>query len=219
MTDGADWGGTLAAFAHAGERALDMIRLPEVARRWGEASILDGFTIGGIAGHLYAVLRTFERRCDTQAPPTTVVVSPAANYSIARLDRDGDLDDPAFRVVREGGERVAARGNAVVADGFERQLHVLVARLAGERSDRLVVLPDASTSATLHDYTETRIVELVVHADDLASSVGAQPQPPPIDAATIAIDFLVRSVRHRAGDSATLRALAGRSDGDVLRAL
>jgi hypothetical protein len=219
MTDGADWSGTVAAFTHAGDRALDMIRLPEVARRWGEASILEGFTVGGIAGHLYAVLRTFERRCDTQPPPTTVVVSPAANYAIARFDRDSDLDDPAFRVVREGGERVAARGHTAVADGFERQLHVLVNRLAGERHDRLVVLPDALTSATLHDYTETRIVELVVHADDLASSVGAQPEPPPIDAATIAIDFLVRAVRHRVGDSATLRALAGRSDGDVLRAL
>jgi hypothetical protein len=219
MTDGADWGGTIAAFAHAGERALEMIRLPEVARRWGDASILDGFTIGGIAGHLYAVLRTFERRCDTQAPPTTVVVSPAANYAIARLERGGDLDDPTFRVVREGGERMATRGHAAVADGFERQLQLLVARLAGERGDRLVVLPDTSTSATLHDYTETRIVELVVHADDLASSVGAQLEPPPLDAATIAIDFLVRAVRHRAGDSATLRALAGRGDAGVLRAL
>ena len=91
--------------------------------------------------------------------------------------------------------------------------------MAGEDSDRLVVLPDASTSATLHDYTETRIVELVIHADDLALSVGAQPEPPPSDAATIAIDFLVRSVRYRAGDGATLRALAGRSDTGVLRAL
>ena len=165
------------------------------------------------------MLRTFERRCDTQAPPTTVTVSPASRYAITRLESDADLDDPAFRAVREGGERVATRGHAAVAEGFERQLHVLVARLADERSDRLVVLPDASTSATLHDYTETRIVELVVHADDLASSVGAQLEPPPFDAATIAIDFLVRSIRHRAGDSATLRALAGRSDAGLLRAL
>ena len=45
MTDVVDWGDTVAAFAHAGQRALDIIRSPEVARTWGDASVLAGFTI------------------------------------------------------------------------------------------------------------------------------------------------------------------------------
>jgi hypothetical protein len=76
---------------------------------------------------------------------------------------------------------------------------------------------DAAT--TVRAFTTTRVVELVVHADDLAESVGAVIPPPSADAAEIAIGLLVASTRHRLGDARTIRALAGRREADELRAL
>jgi hypothetical protein len=61
-------------------------------------------------------------------------------------------------------------------------------------------------------------VELVVHADDLAASVGVEPTPPQPAATAVAIDVLVGVARVRHGDMAVLRALA-RRERDTVRAL
>jgi hypothetical protein len=62
-------------------------------------------------------------------------------------------------------------------------------------------------------------VELVIHTDDLAVSAGLHTDPPDPDVASLVIDFLVSADRHRIGDTQMLRAVAGRSDADDLRAL
>ena len=59
----------------------------------------------------------------------------------------------------------------------------------------------------------------MVHTDDLAVSAGVHADPPDRDVASLVIDFLVSAARHRIGDTQVLRALAGRSDADDLRAL
>ena len=56
-------------------------------------------------------------------------------------------------------------------------------------------------------YLATRIVELLVHADDLRVSVGLLPASLPADAATIAIGTLVDAARLVHGDLEVLRAL------------
>ena len=69
------------------------------------------------------------------------------------------------------------------------------------------------------DLVVTDDVEMVVHADDIASSAGVESDQSPSDAAEITIEFLIAAVRCRMGDVAMLRALAGRSAVDDLRAL
>jgi hypothetical protein len=71
---------------------------------------------------------------------------------------------------------------------------------------------------TLDEYLRTRVVELVVHADDLAASVGVEPVPPQPATTAVAIDVLVGVARIRHGDMAVLRALA-RRERDTVRAL
>jgi hypothetical protein len=61
----------------------------------------------------------------------------------------------------------------------------------------------------LDDYLVTRIVELAVHADDLATSVGLESSLPPA-ALAMAVHSLVDVVRVRHGDLAVLRALSRR---------
>jgi hypothetical protein len=161
----------------------------------------------------------FDRRFDLAVPAGAVALDPGgAGYASVRLDRRSDLDRPPFRIPREGGRRVAARGHAAAVEQFGALLARLADRLRDAGPARGIVVGD-ETVTTLRAFTTTRVVELVVHADDLAESVGADLPPPSPAAADVVIGHLVASVRHRVGDQRTLRALAGRSDPDDLRAL
>jgi hypothetical protein len=71
---------------------------------------------------------------------------------------------------------------------------------------------------TLDEYLRTRVVELVIHGDDLASSVGLAFGPVASDLATTAISTLVEVARVRHGDMAVLRALT-RRERDSVQAL
>ena len=65
-----------------------------------------------------------------------------------------------------------------------------------------------SWSLTLHDLLVTRMMELAVHSDDLAVSVGiATPQLPQI-AVDAVIDLLARVAVRRHGATGVLRALS-----------
>jgi len=214
-----EWPRVVAAFADSGARAHAVLATDAVARAWTDASILPEMTVGDIAGHLLAVLIMFDRRYDLTAPPEVVPTDAGgAGYAMVRLGRAEDLELPPFRIPREGGRRVAARGHAAAVEQFDALLAGLDARLREDQPDRaLLVGDDAAT--TLRAFTTTRVVELVVHADDLAESVGLTLAPPTADASELVIGTLVASTRHRLGDGPTIRALVGRGDVDGLRAL
>jgi hypothetical protein len=84
-----------------------------------------------------------------------------------------------------------------------------------------VVLSDKGVP--LVDYLASRVVEIVVHADDIALAAGVETptfEPVVVEAATA---FLVRLARARSGDLAVVRAFT-RADRledpyDVLRVL
>jgi Mycothiol maleylpyruvate isomerase N-terminal domain len=209
---------TTAAFELAGAHALRVIADPAVSTHWDDPSVLPRMTVGALAGHLLAVVRTFERRCDLETTGTETLVDLAAGYAPTRLDRHADLDEPRFRSVREGAARVAERGAVKVASEFAACLTRLVARLQTD-PPQVVQLPDPMHAAPLRAYTITRVVELVVHTDDLARSAGVAVAAPDPEVAELVIDFLVSADRHRIGDADVLRALAGRADPDELRAL
>jgi hypothetical protein len=219
VIDRSDWLRSVDALHAAGTRAGAVLQDPSVARRWDDASVLPGLTVGGVAGHLLGVVRATERRLELPRSVGASVVDPAVGYAVIRLDGLGQLDEPQFAVVREGAARLGARGWVAVAEAYDQALTRLVARLHGEDPGRLVPLPDAASATTVRAYTTTRLVELVVHADDLAESVGAPVAPPTADASDAVIEFLVRATRHRVGDAEVVRALAGRRPSDVLRAL
>jgi hypothetical protein len=61
----------------------------------------------------------------------------------------------------------------------------------------------------LDDYLQTRLVEIVVHDDDLAMSVGL-PTNIPAEAISLAVDHLFAVARLQHGDLAVLRAFARR---------
>jgi len=66
----------------------------------------------------------------------------------------------------------------------------------------------------LGDYLPTRVLELVVHGDDLATSVGID-APLPESAATVTIDVMLDIARAVHGDLAVVRALSRRERADT----
>jgi hypothetical protein len=210
MTDG-----IRKAYLQAAESAVHLLATEQVARCWETESALPGMSVGGLAGHLARSVLQVEWFLDGQvlgAEP----VSPVRYY--ARLVGTS-VPDSALNVgVRARSEETAAAGPAAVAEQARAAWERLAQRLDEEPADRRVaILHRPGEEMLLDGYLQTRCVELAVHLDDLALSVGDRRQAP--DAAlAVAVDVLVAAARDRHGDQAVLHALA-RRERDVAQAL
>jgi len=213
MSAGAD---VRSAYLRSLDVACDVVTAPDVERAWDEASVLSELSVRGLVGHLVRAGTLVEQYLDAGFPETTRDVADAAEYyEIAVVS--SDVDDPVNTGIRERGEAVAAVGYAAVVAEFAATRDRLGVRLAAEPADARIAVT-AGMVLSLDEYLVTRIVELVTHTDDLASSVGLPtPEPDPV-AATLAIDCLVSLARRRHGDLAVLRALT-RRERDTLDAL
>jgi uncharacterized protein (TIGR03083 family) len=194
--------------------ARQLVARPEIAERWEQPSALPEFSIRGLAGHLYRATGSVEAYLDRDEPDGEPIDAPTYyKEAVGEPDVDSDL----HRAVRERGEEAAAGGHDALLRDWDEMIGRLRRRLAAEpQSRRLRVFKDLVL--TLDDYLVTRLVELVVHADDLAVSVAVDPPELPRDAYTSAIWCLVDVARIKHGDVAVVRALT-RRERDALQAL
>jgi hypothetical protein len=75
---------------------------------------------------------------------------------------------------------------------------------------------------SLRDYIRTRVLEVVVHGDDLVASVkGCDTPDPPPAAVEVCLELCLDLARAQLGDRTALRAFtrAERADPDALRIL
>ena len=173
-------------------------------------------TIGSLAAHLGRSLFNVERYLDATSEDTGEdPISPAAYY--ASILTTFDLDAPANADVRTRSEADAAEGWASLVARFDRAVESLRDRLAAEDTTRKLRV-FGGLVMHLDDYLVTRILECVVHADDLAVSVGlATPDFDP-GVLDLVITDMVGIARLRHGDLAVVRALS-RRERDELDAL
>jgi hypothetical protein len=180
--------------------------------------VLDGLTVGALAGHLARSVFGVERFLDTPVESGDPV-SPVTYY--ARLRGTTDPGSPLNTGVRERAFETAAGGPAALVDSVGACLGRLAARLPAEPADRRVAVPHRPGEELLLDgYLRTRCVELAVHVEDLAHGIGSSLEVPP-RAVALAVELLVGAARERHGDPAVLRALARRErdEVDALRVL
>ena len=187
--------------------AYGVVAAPEVAEKWDMPSALDAFSVRGLAGHLVRAATSVEAYLDRPEPNEPPITAP--EYYAAAVGDDTSPDSPLHRAVRDRGEETAAGGHAALVATFDAALDRLHLRLMDERPDRLMQVYRGLVM-TLDDYLVTRMVELLVHIDDLAVSVGLPTPEPSPDAADDAIRVLVDVARLRHGDVAVLRALTRR---------
>ena len=198
--------GTRDDFLSTARSAADLLREPAVAAAWSRPSALLKFSVGGLAGHLaYQIL----------AVPQTLTGPVPQEQTISLLEHYGrvqwigaGLDDEINLRIRHGGEGAAAGGPAALAARVDSAVKELTDGLASA-PDRPVRIPLwGPWSLMLDDLLTTRMMELAVHSDDLAVSVGiATPALPPRAVDTV-IDLLSRLAVRRHGATAVLRALS-----------
>jgi hypothetical protein len=196
------------AFLATAAVARQLLAEPRVAARWNEPSALAELSLAGLSGHLSrAVLAVVDYLDASQPPAEAEPVTPAVYFS--GVLTDNDLHSPLHAGIRQRGLAAASGGPAEVLERLDMGLAGLHDRLRDEPADRLVSVFGGFV-LTLDDYLATRLVELTVHIDDLAVSIGVPTPAMPADAVGVAVGCLIDTARRRHGDVALLRALARR---------
>ncbi|WP_211192963.1 maleylpyruvate isomerase N-terminal domain-containing protein [Actinoplanes sp. TBRC 11911] len=121
---------------------------------------------------------------------------------------DGDIESDVNTYIRRAAEEEARAGAAALNAAAVSALAELRRRLPFESADRVIQLPWGPWALTLDDYLTTRLLELAVHCDDLAASIGVAAPPLPEGCWEAAIGELSRMAARRHGPSAVIRALS-----------
>ncbi|WP_426245904.1 maleylpyruvate isomerase N-terminal domain-containing protein [Nocardioides sp. LHG3406-4] len=208
--------GTLdrAAVVPAVDQLTDLVASPEVAAAWRQESTLPGMTVGGLARHLVSQPECAVEFLRAEGPPGAETVS-LADY----FDRVDWLTAPVDSIentsIRDDFNQMSAGGPAESVAILQRSRDGLGAAI--EAAGPTTFVPWQGCSLRLDDFLVCRLMEVVVHADDLAVSIG---HPTPTFAPEVLDPVLslvaALSVR-RHGQDAVLRALARseRSSGSV----
>jgi hypothetical protein len=201
----------------AAETALGLLGEDAVARAWEEDSALEGFTVGGLAAHLASqIVSGAEALTDDFGGKEVVGV--LDHYERARSSwLAADVGNEYNTAIRERGNDGAAAGAGAVLAETGAALKVLHERLPGLDDDALGGARRWTYATSFDDFLVTRIMELVVHADDLAVSAGIDTPEFDADAFDTAVWVLTRLSVERHGQAALVRALARseRSGGEV----
>jgi hypothetical protein len=169
-------------------------------------------SVGALAGHLFLVLRRVSKHLDEPladardagAAPAAQVCPATDMWRWVRVAKPEDLDRPLHTKVREDGAHVAGWGWEAVRRAYSDRLADLAPRLSSAPPSTVSL---EGGPMAFPAYLSTRIVEMLVHADDLAVSVGIEPPPPPADAVETALGLLVDAARHVYGDVELIRTL------------
>lgn len=196
------------AFLVGARSAARLVASPRVAEAWDAPSALPGLSTGELAAHLArAVLQVVAYR-DPSGPGRPATTDAVGYY--ADLTGTTEPGSTLNTGVRERARTSAAPGHAALVAGLDAAVAALARDLPSARPDETLAVGHRREQVLLlGEYLRTRCVELAVHLEDLALSLGCEPGLPPSTAA-VAVDVLQAAARRRHGDAVVLRALARR---------
>jgi hypothetical protein len=189
--------------AEAVEAAASLIGRDEVARQWDQPSALAGMTVGALAAHLVraaGATLAYLDRTDPSARPAGELLTPATYFHAA-------IDSPIHDRIKVVSADEAAAGHDELAAKCAQVAVSMRERFAVEPTDRLVGAL-GGRMLSLDDFCRTRLIEVLLHVDDLAASVGVERPVTDPEGAAIATDILLRIARDRHGDWPMLMAMA-----------
>lgn len=191
------------AFLSSADTARTLLDHGELANRWNEPSPLDSMSLGDLAAHLSRAVTVVDTYLDTTGSAEPV---DAPGYFLA-VDgiRAPELDGPTARGVRSRAAATSAGGLEAVRSSWDSARLSLEGRLSTEGGQRRIDV-FGSTMET-DEYLTTRMVELVVHSDDLAVGLGV-PTPEfaeePLDRV---IECLLTMARRQSRPISLIRAM------------
>jgi hypothetical protein len=204
-------GGVAGDFLVAGSSALEVVGRVEVLDRWSEPSSLARLSVGGLAAHLGSqVLSTHALVTAGVGASNEQPVSLLEHYQRVAWLTAG-LDDPANVTIREGAEQSAGTGHGGLVTALQAALVDLRTAFTSSLPLGLppaVRLPQWDWSLSFDDFLVTRVMEIVVHSDDLAVSLDLEPPALPEVVLGPVLALLVGVSLQRHGQAAVVRALS-----------
>lgn len=207
---------TRQSFLGAAAVVVDLLDHPALDARWNESSVLPELSTGALAAHLSRAVLQVERYLDAAATPAETGTVVTASEYFAFAEGIDDRSSPLSQAVVARGRAEAEAGAAGVRAAVRDTLDRLAQRLAVEPPDRLLI--PLGVTMSLDEYLRTRLVEICVHVDDLALSLGLEAPTLPAQASATAVDVLVGVAVQRHGVASVLRALT-RAERDQIGAL
>lgn len=206
---------SLRPFLSGARSAARLVASDRVAAAWDAPSVLPGMSTGELAAHLArAVLQVAAYREAAPGDGPTSPTTDAVGY-FADLTGTTEPGSALNTGVRERAVVTAAAGHTALVQQLDAAVDALARDLPAAPPDELLVVGHRSGQVlTLTEYLRTRCVELAVHLEDLALSLGCAPGIPP-STASVAVDVLQAAARRRHGDVAVLRALARRERDEL----
>ena len=194
------------AYMEAARGAMHLLHDPTVAAAWDGPSALQGFAVSGLAGHL--ARQVFH-------VPALLALSPPDERPITLLEHyvrsawvGAAVDDEVNVRIRRDATPQAVKGPATLAAQVKAAVEDLRDTLPAQPVDRVVYLSWGPWALSLGDFLTTRMLEIAIHNDDLAVSVGVD--APALSSSVIepVVDVLSRLAVRRHGAAAVLRALS-----------
>jgi len=196
----------IVSFVTATRTALALASTTQVRAAWADESACAGMTVGGLAHHLLAqavtTLRLVEANEVGEEP-----IPLLDHYARAAWVEAGPQDDVNVGI-REGADDAAHAGPDRVLAEAAAAIDRLPAALSTPRRTDRVHIPWQGWSLTTVDFLTTRAMEIVVHSDDLAASVGLPTPEFPDDLVADVLRLLTGVAVRRHGQAALVRALS-----------
>jgi uncharacterized protein (TIGR03083 family) len=190
----------------AATSAVKLLGDPAIAAAWAKPSALTEFSVGGLAAHLANQLFRVEEVLAANRNGGELI--PVLQHFVRSPWVQAGLDHESNVSVRQGGEKIASEGPDVLTARVAQTLDRLSTALPAQDAGRTVFLPWAGWSLHLDDFLLTRMMEIVVHSDDLAASVGIPTPELPAEVIEPVVDLLAKLALHRHGPTAVIRALS-----------
>lgn len=190
----------------AADIAFSLASDPAVSASWDAESACAGMTVGGLAHHLVGQIRHIVNLL--AAPPTDQPPIPLLEHYERAAWVGAPADDEANTSIRDSDNAAADAGPAAVLGEIPPLLDRLPGLLVALRSPDTIFIPWQGWALATDDFLVMRSMELVVHSDDLAASVGLPTPTFPDSTAAHVVDLLAAIAMRRHGQAAIVRALS-----------
>ena len=209
------------AFLEAARIMTGLLAQDAVTEAWDSPSALPEMSVGALACHLGAQVLNTRRLlaaepADPAEPEEAELIPLLEHYH--RAAWVGSAPEAEVNVgIRAGAAEQAGHGPRALREDVDRALAELPALLAARDGSEPVLIPWQGWRLSVDDLLTTRMMEIVVHADDLACSVALDTPHFPDPVIRPVLDLLGRLAMTKHGQASVVRALARkeRAPGDI----
>ena len=195
-----------STFLESARTAAALLTSDDVRERWDAESSCAGMTVGGLAFHLAGQAGNAVRlvgAATSDEPPIAV----EEHYRRAAWVHTG-LEEDANAGIRTSANDEAGGGFEELRTKVAADLDALPAVLAAVSDTDPVLIPWQGWALTAHDFLVTRLMEMLVHSDDLAASLDVPTPQFPDEAVRLVLGLLTSVAVERHGQTALVRALS-----------